>query len=105
MTKYRKKPVEIEAVQATKEQILKWILKEEPYPKNTRLSGANYHKEDRRLSYFSGTIETLEGDMRFGINDWIITGVKGETYACKPDIFEQTYEKVEEQTKKEEVGE
>ena len=40
-------------------------------------------------------IHTLEGDMKADIGDYIITGVKGEQYPCKPDIFEQTYELVE----------
>ena len=39
-------------------------------------------------------IETLEGTMHASIGDWIITGVKGEPYPCKPDIFEKTYEPV-----------
>lgn len=37
-------------------------------------------------------IETLEGTMRAEVGDWIITGVKGERYPCKPDIFDATYE-------------
>lgn len=41
-------------------------------------------------------IETLEGTMHAEIGDWIITGVNGEQYPCKPDIFEKTYERVEE---------
>ena len=41
-------------------------------------------------------IHTLEGDMLVGDGDWIIKGVQGEFYPCKPDIFEKTYEKVEE---------
>lgn len=41
------------------------------------------------------TIETLEGAMKASPGDWIITGVNGEKYPCKPDIFEKTYEKVE----------
>ena len=41
------------------------------------------------------TIRTLEGDMHASKGDWIITGVNGEKYPCKPDIFEQTYIKVE----------
>ncbi len=41
------------------------------------------------------TILTLEGEMRADIGDWIITGIKGEQYPCKPDIFEATYEAVE----------
>ena len=39
-------------------------------------------------------IPTLEGDMKASIGDWIITGINGEQYPCKPDIFEETYEKV-----------
>ena len=41
-------------------------------------------------------IETLEGTLHANVGDWIITGVKGEKYPCAPDIFEQTYEPVEE---------
>lgn len=41
-------------------------------------------------------IETLEGTCKADIGDYIITGVRGEQYTCKPDIFEQTYEPVEE---------
>jgi hypothetical protein len=41
-------------------------------------------------------IPTLEGVMKADVGDYIITGVKGEKYPCKPDIFEATYEKVEE---------
>lgn len=41
-------------------------------------------------------IDTLEGTMHANIGDWIITGVHGEPYPCKPDIFEETYEEVEE---------
>lgn len=40
-------------------------------------------------------IKTLEGDMTAQPGDWIITGVKGEQYPCKPDIFEASYEKVD----------
>jgi hypothetical protein len=39
-------------------------------------------------------IPTLEGTMRASVGDWIITGVSGEVYPCKPDIFQQTYEPV-----------
>ena len=41
-------------------------------------------------------IETLEGMIHASVGDWIITGVHGEHYPCKPDIFEKTYEKVDE---------
>jgi hypothetical protein len=40
-------------------------------------------------------IETLEGDMKCNEEDWIIKGVNGEFYPCKPDVFEKTYEPVE----------
>lgn len=42
-------------------------------------------------------IRTLEGDMKVGLGDWVIRGVKGEFYPCKPDIFEQTYELITKQ--------
>ncbi len=41
-------------------------------------------------------IHTLEGDMKASPGDYIITGVNGEQYPCKPDIFEKTYEKLKE---------
>lgn len=40
-------------------------------------------------------IETLEGTMRASVGDWIITGINGEKYPCKPDIFEKTYEPID----------
>ena len=42
-------------------------------------------------------ITTLDGRMHASIGDWIITSVHGEQYPCKPDIFEKTYERVEEE--------
>ena len=39
-------------------------------------------------------VRTLEGDLKVSPGDWIITGVKGEKYPCKPDIFEATYEQL-----------
>lgn len=41
-------------------------------------------------------IQTLEGPLRAAPGDWIITGLRGEQYPCKPDIFEKTYEPVNE---------
>lgn len=41
------------------------------------------------------TIHTLEGNMLASVGDYIITGVNGEQYPCKPDIFERTYESIE----------
>jgi len=87
--KFRKRPVVIEAVQVT----------------DVTLSGA------KQLHVMSGLplwgvgcrngkcgiiIPTLEGDHLAGIGDWIIQGVAGEFYPCKPDIFDATYEPVAE---------
>ena len=79
--KYRKKPVVIEAMQ--------W-LKMGDHPAVERL-GPN---DDPSSTH--GWVETLEGGHTVTPGDWIITGVKGEHYPCKPDIFEMTYELVEE---------
>ena len=84
--KYRKKPVEIEAVQ---------------YDGNFRcLDIFSIHEVE---NFIIGTdeagnpclkIPTLEGVMTVSKGDYVIRGVKGEYYPCKPDIFEMTYEKV-----------
>lgn len=90
MSKYRKKPVEIEAVQF--------------WPEGTReeLDAMLQHLEGCTDWHMDGgdganiVIPTLEGDMLAAPGDWIIKGVKGEFYPCKPDIFEATYEPVSE---------
>jgi len=76
--KYRKKPVVIEAIQWNGNQ-------EEIYD---FLRGVEFR--DGELY-----IQTLEGQMHASKGDYIIKGVQGEFYPCKPDIFELTYEKVE----------
>lgn len=84
MAKYRKKPVVIEAVKWTGrnfEACAKFCL--------------NMKKTGNYLTTGDLIIPTLEGEMVLRIGSWIIKGVKGEFYPCKPDIFEQTYEKVE----------
>lgn len=89
MTQYRKKPVTIEAV---------------------RFDGLNpteikdFVGENCKVKIYDNevttpvariVIHTLEGDMKVSKGDYVIKGVKGEFYPCKPDIFEQTYESVE----------
>lgn len=72
MKKYRKKPIVIEAVQ--------W-----------------FGSDDHPKVYFKNNvyfIHTLEGPLKVSPGDWIITGINGEHYPCKPDIFEKTYEEV-----------
>lgn len=85
--KFRKKPVVIEAFQhlpgdETTRAIPKWII-------DASISGVIYEAQGETY------IKTLEGDHRVRPGDYIIQGVKGELYPCKPDIFEATYEKVE----------
>lgn len=83
MKKYRKKPVVIEAMQFNPKTnwpscVIPWSSQE---------------SRPRDMSF--GFIDTLEGKMHVQADDWIIKGIKGEFYPCKPDIFEATYELVE----------
>lgn len=84
---YRKKPVVVEAYQlpASDEDVRDGF-----YEWCSRVGFINY------VSERDGTlvIPTLEGDMTASPGDWIIKGVKGEFYPCKPDIFAATYEPV-----------
>lgn len=80
MAKYRTKPVVKEAVQ--------W--------RGDNLSEIqNFYRPNQILSGNQILIDTLEGTMVADLGDWIIKGLMGEFYPCKPDIFEQTYELVE----------
>ena len=87
---YRKKPVIIEAIQfidtAECMEIICRFL-------NTELTKFSY-KIPGALPVLK--IETLEGTMKANVGDYIIKGIMGEFYPCKPDIFGETYEKVEE---------
>lgn len=87
--RYRKKPVVIDAWRNDRES-----MEDGPVP------GWLSRAMTEGSVWFSGgtnpyfTIKTLEGEMRADDGDWIIKGVKGELYPCKPDIFEMTYEAV-----------
>ncbi|HSX77260.1 MAG TPA: hypothetical protein VLQ80_01620 [Candidatus Saccharimonadia bacterium] len=89
--RWRKKPVVIEAVHFTPELALQWLNKEAPVPFGLTVSGS-WHPTDRKLYSALIGIDTLEGKMTARLGDWIIKGVKGELYPCKPEIFEATYE-------------
>jgi len=87
MAKFRKKPIVIEAVcwdgtEPVRGELNRWV------------SGnvLCWSSDD------APCLKTLEGTMRAEIGDWIIKGVKGEFYPCKPDIFAATYEPVNEST-------
>lgn len=88
--KYRKKPVVIEAIQWTRdnyEEVLEFT--------NESCSSifCEYLEVGKRYHYIY--INTLEGTMKAEVGDYIIKGIKGEFYPCRKDIFEETYEKVE----------
>lgn len=89
--KFKKKPVIIEAIQFTEEVALSVLADKQPGPFGLGVSGS-WHGPTRKLHSASIGIKTLEGVMRANLGDWIIKGVKGELYPCKPDIFEATYE-------------
>lgn len=85
--KYRKKPVIIEAIQF--EDNSDRIIEIHEFMGGDTIR-VNY--EDKDNPYLE--IETLEGIMKASVGDYIIKGVNGEFYPCKPDIFEKTYERV-----------
>lgn len=83
--KFRKRPVVIEAV--------RWdgdMTTIEPLLAKATTKSVSQDFGDPAL-----LIETLEGEMRAEVGDWILLGVKGEIYPCKPDIFAATYEPAE----------
>jgi hypothetical protein len=82
---YRKRPVVIQAIQWTGDNIHEiWNAFGA-----TDVYGPTDMNPDQLI------ISTLEGKVRASVEDWIIRGVKGELYPCKPDIFEATYEPVD----------
>jgi hypothetical protein len=96
--KFRKKPVIIEAIHLTED--LFWetydgdFHKPLPEPFNKFSFCGSFHAGNKTISFAYINISTLEGTMRADLGDWIIKGIKGEFYPCKPDIFEATYEQV-----------
>src|SRR5437868_14059112 len=104
MPKFRKKPVIIEAEQfvtnnaagdAHMHALVEWMNQcghPDSFPRLT--DAAPVARHDGTSIY----VNTVEGEMRASVGDWIIKGVKGEFYPCKPDIFEATYEVVNEAT-------
>jgi len=91
MAFYRKKPVIIEAIQINEQssfEIEVWSGRQ------VFVSPVLESSENNPKGVY-WQIKTLEGVMTAQSNDWIIKGVNGEFYPCKPDIFEKTYERVE----------
>lgn len=90
MPKFRKKPVVIEAVQFDPLDAHKMTL-----PEGVIVTKFSPGADNFAYMGFEFGVETLEGRMTVSPGDWIITGVKGERYPCKPDIFAATYDRVE----------
>lgn len=86
--KFRKKPVVIEAIQF-KNDGSSIVVSIQEFMNNPNVRVEYNNGEDIHI-----LIKTLEGAMKCSINDFIIKGVNGEFYPCKPDIFEKTYEAV-----------
>ena len=84
--KFRKKLVVIEAIQ--------WTGDNKCLDKIRSFMNPNYLARGTEAYSDCLIIHTLEGNHRVNVGDWIIRGVKGEFYPCKPDIFEQTYEPI-----------
>jgi hypothetical protein len=88
--KYRKKPVVIEAIRWDGDN----FNDIKSFANSNVRHYSTYEKNEYIESKTTLVIKTLEGDMIASKGDYIIKGVKGEYYPCKPDIFEATYEKV-----------
>jgi len=96
--RYRKKPVVIEAFQLTdttrydNSEWPQWM--HEAWQRGAGENGIWINPDERATDDCDLVCGTLEGVHVITYNDWIIQGVQGEIYPCKPDIFELTYEKV-----------
>lgn len=90
MKKYKKKPVEIEAIQF--DGYNSWLIEQWSNKKVIGSPVLEPSTDDPRGSYLQ--IHTLEGIMTAISGDWIIKGIKGEYYPCKNDIFLETYDEV-----------
>lgn len=99
--KFRKRPVIIEAVKFHNREYADNPLVFDEIPKwlQEAVDNKTIIPEFRSEDYWYLNIQTLEGTMSARPDDWIIQGVNGEIYPCKPDIFEKTYEKVSDEGK------
>lgn len=95
--KYRKKPVVIEAIQWTgdnQREMFDFLTNGEKKDEYMEAYGEHFYIDHQKVK--GGlVIKTLEGDSVANIGDYIIKGIAGEFYPCKPDIFKKTYEVAE----------
>jgi hypothetical protein len=106
MKQYRKKPVVVHAMQwdgtsISASEIIDDLIK---LSKNWPELDESLHGKSKGIGYFnlpgekfSFEVMTLEGKMQITPNDYVIVGLAGEVYPCKPDIFEKTYKEVEDE--------
>jgi hypothetical protein len=108
MLKFRQKPIVIEAMQWNPDALMWYELPLSQWPNGVRKTSYREVSEllgtsgcSKEPPYWSwdrmAVVDTMEGKHAVSPGDWIITGVKGEKYPCKPDIFEATYEPVVEE--------
>ncbi len=106
--KFRKKPIEIEATRWFENgdhpnDCTEMIMGSVGVPFQSEGKVVRYYRHPNdpgkrkcehcgEIMHYHGWIDTLEGGHTVCPGDWIITGIKGEVYPCKPDIFEETYE-------------
>jgi hypothetical protein len=96
---FRKRPVTIEAVQWRGDNLFDVITFTDGAPDiKGHFAGMMWEQYCDLVAQEGFKIKTLEGMMNASVGDWIIKGVKGEFYPCKPDIFAATYEPVESQS-------
>ena len=95
--RFRKKPVVIEAVQWNGKNVRQVyeFMHGSPQIQTSPQSANRWYDYVSSKEGKSWEIETLEGVITASVNDWIIKGISGEFYPCKPDIFGKTYEQVD----------
>jgi hypothetical protein len=94
--KYRKKPVVIEAIEWTGKNLLQVYAFMHSFPeRNCKSAEDAWDNYEEMIKRDGLIIKTLEGEHLASIGDFIIKGVHGEFYPCKPDIFAKTYEPAE----------
>lgn len=98
MSKYRKKPVVIDAEELTSKSIKKvYEFIHGKLSDFTFIESQKFEDYEQLVCENGMQIQTLEGTMTAQLGDFVIKGVKGEFYPCKPDIFASTYEKIDDE--------
>jgi len=99
MPKFRKKPVEIEAYQLTREMLEDNFFFGRKLPPGIKIMNSDYNPDQKEIYSFSAYVVTIHGETaKVVLGEWVITEPDGiHHYPCKPDIFAATYEPVEQE--------